>query len=460
MPETPQPPREDQPKPAQNRPQEPAPGPEPDAPHPGMAMFPPGIIPPGAVPPEAFGGHPPPNAMIPPGGLPEAPFVWVPVLLPLSGPPLTPAQARRMQQAQRRQSAATRAPGMEPTGGDTAAATAAGTTADTAGASSGGVDYSQLAREAFTRQIPPSPEAKEPSSREPVSRGFKPIYLFIALSTFALVLASLAIISVLQQREGPQATAEAPTPTEEAAGTPVDQLSPQLLADAFCAANGGRNAMEQARTLMLSGDFRTPDASYAFYSLKKRPGRMYLRLEGPSGHIIYGVTPDETWQMVQDPQGRQRLVGDVEASQEASLHEMSRFFHPFTEFCLSGKGTVESIKNALFENEEALEIVFQPQSMDRYYTVFVDQRNYRLLSSVYINPVSGQTVQSIYSNYQQVGSLWLPFLVETYTDGQLTSEATITESKFNPGLVNVVFERPEGTGNLDELRNNAPETTP
>ncbi len=73
--------------------------------------------------------------------------------------------------------------------------------------------------------------------------------------------------------------------------------------------------------------------------------------------------------------------------------------------------------------------------------LYLDIKSYHLIKIAYQE--AEEQIETLFSDYRRLGGIMTPFRLKEYRDGKLVSETQIEETKFNSGLSDELFKRPE-----------------
>ncbi len=302
------------------------------------------------------------------------------------------------------------------------------------------VNYSRLGSQGFQRQAPAadlSPKISGEVAQE-IRRNWYGRLAWVGSVIIFAVFLFFVVSSLAPNRSDREATA-----ASALLATPTGLWTPQTLVDAFAEANGGRAALNNVQTIRLTGVLSDHTGDYAFYNLKRRPEDFFLRLTRETLQISIGVTPDEAWRSVQDTRASRLLVEDLDSPTEIAIRPLVGLFHPFTQFAIDGQGAISQIEETTDETGTPLiKVAFTPASSNRTYTILIDRQTLNMVGSEYTS-ATGDVIRSAFSEVENVDFLKLPRLVINYRNDQEQNRLVISDATLNPGVISLVFERPE-----------------
>lgn len=300
--------------------------------------------------------------------------------------------------------------------------------------------YTQLDPEAFARRAAQA-SAEVPEEKQ---SGVAPALWLVwggagAAAIFLAVLAFALLNGLFNQAEPFEPEiASAAQRTEAPTDNSIDGLM-----ERFVSENGGRGNLASMHTMLVRGEMSRDGEVFSVYNLKRRPDDFYIRLRRDNVQIGIGIHDDDAWQAIENTDTGARLVDDMSPEARQAFGRLTNFFHPFTRFAVEGAGTVSDHEQLETASGEPLRrITFRPADSEHAFTVELEGDDLLLTSSEYTDD-AGRVFRSEFREHQQVLGLWLPYLVRNYVDGELETSLDVDTIQLNPGLISLVFERPE-----------------
>jgi len=203
--------------------------------------------------------------------------------------------------------------------------------------------------------------------------------------------------------------------------------------------NGGEQAIERARSLVVNGKIENPQATYDFVLMKKRPEMTRISVLYKGRTIDTGFDGENAWRRVQ--------VGLESEVEPLTTTDIQRVIGE-TDFDGPLIGPVPP---------GTTRTLLEPERIDRvdYYRIhvesdirnsihYIDSRTFRELKTVtYLS--DGSPMVSLFSDYFRVGQIWMAAEIRREEDGNWINTIHIEDAELNSGLFDHVFEYPEGT---------------
>ena len=238
-----------------------------------------------------------------------------------------------------------------------------------------------------------------------------------------------------------QETAQTATEPSEPEADP--RLQPQNIRDRFCRANGGAENLESMSTLLQKGQIEMGETTYPYIQYKKQPDQSYMKLDAGGFDIIFGVRDDTAWRIVRVPGKTERDARLVPESENKELLRTAQFYSDFTRHCLNLGGRIlEAQWGESSNGDPALRVTFDPENGQPVKTLLLHPEFYYVMESRFISEAK-ETVEIANTDYRTVSDIWVPFRSETLVDGEQTASMTVSETRFNVGVVPVLFDVPE-----------------
>jgi hypothetical protein len=209
---------------------------------------------------------------------------------------------------------------------------------------------------------------------------------------------------------------------------------------AYLAANGGEDKLAALQSMQARGIFTSGGHSVPFHSLKRRPNQSFTTLKFPDYDLSFVVNGDLVWQRVKVA-GQEPSYELKEGIEAEGLRQLGEFFDPIMNPLLFDKGSIERLSASTWESQAALRLDFAADS-GLQAAAYIDPETMRPLARVE-SFADGKQRKILYSQYQSIGGMQEPFLIETYMNGELSSRVTLEKSEHNVGTVASIFDYPE-----------------
>lgn len=223
-------------------------------------------------------------------------------------------------------------------------------------------------------------------------------------------------------------------------------LSERAILDAHFAAIGGVQHLTQVKSIRMKGRLQLPDGQEQELLVVKKSGekiRISRRMD--NWHRTAVVTPVEDWFALWKD-GELKLVEDLDPLERSA---MMRYPHVKNELLLALENSWKLHYNGLepFEGVMAhsFEVEMSPGQRARFY---LDPESLHCLGRDEFESQPDGSIARVRSVFEQYttdpdGYLF-PTRTTTLINGQLRQILTITEMETNPGVLDSIFQRPQG----------------
>ncbi|TVP77073.1 MAG: hypothetical protein EA353_11020 [Puniceicoccaceae bacterium] len=214
---------------------------------------------------------------------------------------------------------------------------------------------------------------------------------------------------------------------------------------AYLAAHGGEELLAGLHSSRARGVLETSAGLVSFVSIKKRPGQSALMLRFPNHEQKFVVDGDVVWQRISAPQ-QKPVVNRLEGSEGQQVRHLGAFFDPVMALLLENEGTIHGIETAFSEDGTMIIVDFESEAFDLRSTAFINASTLRLASRVDAL-ASGKERTFFYLDYQSANGVFVPFVVESYLDGEFENRVSIEQIEFNLGIFPATFQLPPELAN-------------
>jgi hypothetical protein len=207
--------------------------------------------------------------------------------------------------------------------------------------------------------------------------------------------------------------------------------------------NGGEKALDEIKTVRIKGSVVSPDTSYDFVMLKKRPNKLRIQLMYKGASAETGYNGEYAWRRERKGnQSRMKRLTEDEF-QEARLDV--DFDGP-----LIGppQGGMELELIGTERIDRVLYFVIESSYPNRSVRHYVDARTFReawSVSEVISSDGSKEEHISIYEDYKRHGPIWMAErIIRKLPDGR-EEEIKVVDVDVNTGILDRAFEMPRSS---------------
>ena len=208
---------------------------------------------------------------------------------------------------------------------------------------------------------------------------------------------------------------------------------------AYLQANGGREAIDRLRSLLVTGTLESGGKTVPFRSIKRHPDQGIFTMSMPEYELSFVVDGDVVWQRVEQPgmEPVDTLMSEKEARATANL---GSFFDPIMHVVLDESSAIQRLVADSWEGAPTLRMDFLSAERNMEGTVHLDPET--------LTPVArieefgdGRERLVRYDDYRKIeGGIRQPFLVETFVNGELLNRTRMEKVVANPGVPRFIFE--------------------
>ncbi len=221
------------------------------------------------------------------------------------------------------------------------------------------------------------------------------------------------------------------------ARTPEDQSAPASLdlpevIHRYFQSHGGRHYVEAINSIQLEGVFEVGANRLPILLIKKRPNLIYIRLTLQGYSLITSYDGETVYRIAENNMGFHQQLPLSEQEKASFLRDSSfqsvlvRNSKDYSR--LSFKGETQHDGKTCY--------VIQVTEGEEVYTVYLDVETFREVS---IEMESGGTTSTTrYSDYQQVGQLWVPHTV-IQGSGESLQKLEVSTARLNVGVYDSFF---------------------
>jgi len=224
---------------------------------------------------------------------------------------------------------------------------------------------------------------------------------------------------------------------EEAGGSRL-----RAIVDGYVSANGGERALMELKATEIEGTIRQKGEKLAFQVFRKRPNQLRMVLKGGDSRAVYGVNRRRVWRRVSE-RGMPGEARELEGRAARVLRREAIFDSALLRYRRGGGVRLELEGTRMVDNAPVAVIaVEEPGGANA--RLFVDASDYRLLRRVELGPDGEPRLTTRYGDHVTREGYRFAREIENSVAGQVVSKARVERITLNPGLLNFLFEMPEG----------------
>ena len=200
--------------------------------------------------------------------------------------------------------------------------------------------------------------------------------------------------------------------------------------------NGGRAAIDRVLSLRMIGNLIFNEQEIRFQMIKKRPNRMQLTQYLPDFEWVTVTDGEEAWEYIirEGVKSTPKLLDEVRRNQFID----SAIFDSVFMRNARVSGAVTLLGKETFNNIPCW--VMTMREGDNEYRVYIDERTYREVGVVRTD-TQDLTEKTLFSRYQKIEPLWIPFVIQQAGRGPERS-IELEEVRLNVGVFDSFFDNP------------------
>ena len=233
--------------------------------------------------------------------------------------------------------------------------------------------------------------------------------------------------------------------------TTVKAQSAEEIIDTYIENIGGQEAWSKIESMRVIGIGRQQQVDYPFVATYMKDGRRVIDVNLQGNSFIFDAFDGESaWAMNFNTQKAEAL--DAETSLNAKNQAKDYLPDAFMNYKQKGY-KVELLGKEAFEGTECFKIKLTKKPVlvdgkeeENMETYFFDTENFvpiAMESIVTSGPGKGGTLQMLFSDYQEVNGLYVPFSQTQKFNGQVGLELTTKNIEFNTEVDENIFKIPE-----------------
>lgn len=216
----------------------------------------------------------------------------------------------------------------------------------------------------------------------------------------------------------------------------------------YLTAQGGEDRLEKVQSIRIEGTVTQGGSTYRLRQFKKLPNLVRLNISGDNRNLSLGYNGEIAW--VKPKNAPQSIPMEPEAT-EAFIANATLFSQLYVlrdelnSINLLGESTVkgESCYELQLRTREGTEMIYFLGKND-----FLERKVVQLVNS------AGAVIrnETYFDDFQKIAPLTIPYYIESYSDGELSSTINIKSAKLNAGVFNSYFNPPGGLTSLEKLK--------
>ena len=225
----------------------------------------------------------------------------------------------------------------------------------------------------------------------------------------------------------------------------------QEIIDTYIENIGGHDAWSKIESMTAKGIGKQQGVEYPFVATYMADGRYLIEIDIQGTPFVVEAFDGETsWAMnfqTQKPEAQ-----DSESSLNTKNEAKDLLVSPFFNYKEKGYA-IELVSKETMEGTEAFKIkltkkptLSDGEEKENIEFFFFDTENYVPIASestLNSGPAQGMTSQSIYSDFQEINGLYLPFSQIDKFNGQIGLEVLIETAQFNTEVDETIFKMPQ-----------------
>lgn len=226
--------------------------------------------------------------------------------------------------------------------------------------------------------------------------------------------------------------------------TPSYEISVPELFNAYLEAMGGRDALNQVRSVRYEGRVLFESRESDFQMLLLLPDKgMLVTNPGEADSLKLMLNGDLAWQVDENRDGAREFSKLGEKGTE-SLKWSLRVHNTFRRLALSGQYSEVSLREIEYLGKPCYEVTeVMPNGSD--FSAVLDKETFYLLKTE--ETLSGQDridkFTVLYDDHRMVSGVIEPYETELYRDGNLDNKVMINSIQMNTGVISSLFEVPD-----------------
>jgi hypothetical protein len=220
----------------------------------------------------------------------------------------------------------------------------------------------------------------------------------------------------------------------------LDKLtSPEVFMRAYMLANCNDSLLKSTQTIRVRGHMVHGTDKQSFTLIKKRPDAVLFTIENGPNEITFGVSDGVVWRRIRNPQNDDQL--DIVEGLDAEVWLKQRQFFDLIVSASLGDGHITEIGTTSWNSKDALEVTILDNNEKTVKILVAPETMYPI--SQLETGSDGAIIQTVYSDYQDISGMPIPFQIESSINGEVDSLIVLDSASLNSGVLSRLFEVPE-----------------
>ena len=202
--------------------------------------------------------------------------------------------------------------------------------------------------------------------------------------------------------------------------------------------NCNETIFNHTQSIRLSGIITDGEHTRNFTLTKKRPSLMRLKMDQGPIEITTSVNGEQVWQRIRSVNQEDQIT--ILTGKEAKPWlQQSRFYDSIIS-AHQGYGHIDSIETTEYDSKTYLQ-VFMLNAEKKEIEILVDPSTMHPFAE--IHRTEDQTERVLFSDFQSIDGMPIPFRIERYIDGVYDLTTTIESGAINIGVLSDYFTLPD-----------------
>lgn len=222
------------------------------------------------------------------------------------------------------------------------------------------------------------------------------------------------------------------------------EMGASELFEAYLKAVGGRDALQQIRSVRYEGEvvFASSGKDFQMYLLMPDKG-MLVTSPGEAASQKLMLNGDAAWQVVDLPDGKRKVV-PLEEDETRALRWSMRVHNTFRELAMEGRAAEVSVREIEYLGKPCYEVSKEAPDGSDFLAVLEKETLYLLKTVETVSRGEEKDKFTVlYDDHRMVSGVVEPYNTKLYRNGSLDNEVVIDSIRINSGVMSSLFEIPE-----------------
>jgi len=226
--------------------------------------------------------------------------------------------------------------------------------------------------------------------------------------------------------------------------TASDKVEASELLNAYLQAIGGRDALNQVRSVRYEGRVIFGSGQNEFQMLLLKPDKgMLVTNPGEAGSLKLMLNADYAWQVVENRVGA-REISPLDELGTQSLQWSLRVHNTFRRIALEGQSVGLSVRQMEYLGKPCYEVSKAMPNETDFKAILEKETLYLLKTEETISGKDGKDKFTVlYDDHRMVSGIIEPYETKLYRNGKMDNEVVIDSIRINTGVISSLFEVPE-----------------